>query len=105
MSIVPLMCPTSLDFTKLRSPPNHGDVLVVPEASSWFVAARANAEMLRGAKTSLLGATLAYWRKNTREAVVGTDDRLVIVWRSILSLTATLPKRRPSRFPVARNDV
>ena len=79
MYLVPMTSPTSLDFTKLQSPPNHGDVLVVPEAAGWLAAARANAERLRSADTPLLGATLAGWRKRTREAVVGTDDGLVIL--------------------------
>lgn len=68
-----------LDFSKLKTPANHGDVLVVPQAAALVKAARANNQSLRGAEVSLAGPTLAAWRRKTRQAIVGCDDALVVM--------------------------
>ncbi|MHC4696472.1 MAG: hypothetical protein ACYTFA_07010 [Planctomycetota bacterium] len=68
-----------LDFSKLRAPAEHGGTLIEPLPAGWITAARANADALRIADTPLLGSTLADWRRKTRQAIVGGDDRLVIV--------------------------
>ena len=68
-----------LDFSKLTTPAGHGDVLVLPAPPECVPAVRANAQALRSAKTPLLDATLGDWRRRTREAVVGCDDRPIIV--------------------------
>ncbi len=68
-----------LDFSKLRTPPRHGDTLIAPDPATWAASVRANDAMLRGAETLLLGKSLAAWRRSTREAIAGGDDRPVIV--------------------------
>ena len=68
-----------LDFSKLITPAGHGEVLVLPAPCECVAAVRANARALRGAQTPLLGSTLGDWRRRTREAVVGSDDRPIIV--------------------------
>ncbi len=68
-----------LDFSKLRAPAEHGGILVEPHPSRWVTAVRVNADALRIADTRLLGSPLAEWRRKTREALVGGDDRPVIV--------------------------
>lgn len=68
-----------LDFSKLKTPANHAEVLVVPQAAVLVKAARANNKSLRGAEVSLAGSTLATWRRKTREAMVGCDDALVFM--------------------------
>lgn len=67
------------DVAKLRTPPEHGDTLVTPEPHAWAAAAQANLASLRNARTPLLGSTLAEWRRRTRIAIAGGDDRFVIV--------------------------
>lgn len=68
-----------LDFSKLITPARHGEVLVLPAPSECVAAVEANARALRGAKTPLLGSTLSEWRRRTREAIVGSNDRPIIV--------------------------
>jgi len=68
-----------LDFSKLITPARHGEVLVLPTPSECAAAVHSNARALRCAKTPLLGSTLGDWRRRTREAVVGSDDRPIIV--------------------------
>jgi hypothetical protein len=68
-----------LDFSKLKTPLDHGEVLLLPAPSDWLAAARANNKALRSADRPLLGSTLAHWRRETREAIVGSDDPLLIV--------------------------
>lgn len=68
-----------LDFSKLKTPANHGDVLLAPAPAAWPPAARDNHRRLRDAKVTLLGSTLAEWRRRTRERIAGDDDRPVIV--------------------------
>ncbi|MEK7730599.1 MAG: hypothetical protein AAB363_01955, partial [Planctomycetota bacterium] len=68
-----------LDFSKLITPVRHGEVLVLPAPSACVAAVRANARALRAAETPLLDSTLSDWRRRTREAVVGSDDRPIIV--------------------------
>ena len=54
-------------------------MLVLPAPSDCVAAVLANAQALRSAKAPLLDSTLADWRRRTREAVVGSDDRPIIV--------------------------
>jgi hypothetical protein len=68
-----------LDFSKLTTPARHGDVLVLPAPPECVAAVHANAKSLGSAKAPLLDSTLADWRRRTREAVVGCDDRPIIV--------------------------
>ncbi len=68
-----------LDFSKLRTPTHHGDILVAPDPADWLAAANGNADALRGAGTPLCNATLGEWRRKTREAIAGRDDRLLVV--------------------------
>ncbi|MFQ5496087.1 MAG: hypothetical protein ACE5EX_11980, partial [Phycisphaerae bacterium] len=70
---------TMLDFTRIKTPPNHGDTLVVPHAGAWLEAARQNHRSLDACDTPLLGSTLSAWRRDTRRRILGRDDRLVIV--------------------------
>lgn len=68
-----------LDFSKLIAPVRHGEVLVLPTPRDYAAAALANARALRVAATPLLNSTLGDWRRRTREAVVGCDNRPIIV--------------------------
>ena len=68
-----------MDFLKLKTPADHGQVLVVPEPAAFVTALRANNVSLGGADISLLDTTLAACRRSTREAVVGSNDRFVVV--------------------------
>ncbi len=79
MPAVPLGERSMLDFSKLVAPVDHGRVLVEPRAAEWLDAARENHAYLSAADTPLLGATLAVWRRWTREALVGDGDPLVFV--------------------------
>ncbi len=68
-----------LDFSNLKTPASHGDVLVTPAPSAWVAAARENFDSLSAARAPLLDSTLGEWRRRTREAIVGRDDTLVFV--------------------------
>ncbi len=68
-----------LDFSRLTTPANHGDVLVAPDPSVWFKALQANHVSLRHTRIRLLDSTLAAWRRWTRDAIVGSDDAFVVV--------------------------
>ena len=68
-----------LDFAKLTTPADHGQVLVAPDPSAWIPAAQANSRALRDADAPLLDSTLAEWRRRTRERILGRDDVLVFV--------------------------
>ncbi|MFH1109852.1 MAG: hypothetical protein V1790_11755 [Planctomycetota bacterium] len=52
---------------------------MLPAPPECVAAVRANAQALRSVKTPLLDSTLADWRRRTRVAVVGGDDRPIIV--------------------------
>ena len=77
MSFVSLTHPPTLGFSELKTPPDHGDVLVAPRPHEWIPAARANHKALKDADTPLLKSTLGEWRRRTREAVTGSADRLI----------------------------
>ncbi len=68
-----------VDFSKLKTPADHGQVLVVPEPAALVSAVRANSRSLRNVDRPLLDSTLADCRRRTREAIIGRDDRFVIV--------------------------
>ncbi len=68
-----------LDFSKLKTPTGHGQVLVVPEPAGMVEAARANNAALRAADVPLLDSTLSACRRQARETLVGSDDALVVV--------------------------
>ncbi len=67
-----------LDFSKLRTPAADGDVLVEPSPTEWIEALRVNRKVLQSARVPLLGSTLAQWRSQTRERIVGRDDRPIV---------------------------
>lgn len=71
--------PPTLSFGDLRTPPAHGDVLVVPDPPAWVPALAANHQSLGESRTPLLGATIGDWRRRTREAIAGRDDQYLIV--------------------------
>ena len=68
-----------MDFSKLTTPADHGQVLVVPEPAALVTALRANNAYLGGADISLVDTTLAACRQRTREAIVGSNDTFVVV--------------------------
>lgn len=76
---MPLMSPPTLDFDRLKTPPAHGDTLVLPAPKCWLVAARENHEALAAAASPLLDLTLGVWRRRTREKLLGRDDVLAFV--------------------------
>jgi len=68
-----------IDFGALQTPPAHGDVLVAPDANRLPDAARSNDRALRAADGLILSRPICEWRRETRSAIVGSDDRPVIV--------------------------
>lgn len=68
-----------LDFSRLRAPASHADILVEPRAARWLGAARENHESLGRADTLILGSPLSHWRRRTREEFALCDDALVFV--------------------------
>lgn len=54
-------------------------MLVAPEPRQWAKAARENQRKLRDATVLLAGTPLAEWRRRTRIALAGGDDRLIVV--------------------------
>jgi hypothetical protein len=68
-----------LDYSKLKAPAADGQVLVAPAPGALVRAARANHEALRNTDARLLDMSLAMCRRQTREAIVGSDDALVFV--------------------------
>lgn len=68
-----------LDFHKLKTPPGHGDVLVLPEPLQCARWLRANARLLSTANIPLAGRTLSAWRAETRRKLVGDSDRPLVV--------------------------
>ncbi len=74
-----LTCLEMLDYSQLKTPANHGDVLVAPSATSWVPALRQNAASLSNVETVLCGVTLGEWRRQAREKIVGDAETPVIV--------------------------
>lgn len=68
-----------LDFSKIKTPASHGEVVVLPEPAACGRAVRSNAQHLRAWDREVVGAPLSHWRRKTREALAGTDDVPVIV--------------------------
>ncbi len=68
-----------LDFSKLKTPPTHGSVLVEPKPETWSALAHANSDLLRNANKMLLGKTLGQWRQQVRTTTLGQDHSLVVV--------------------------
>ncbi len=68
-----------LDFSKIKTPAAHGQVLVLPEPADCVAAVRSNDRLLRGWDREVLGVPLSQWRRKTREALAGTDNAPVIV--------------------------
>ena len=68
-----------LDFVRLNTPPEHGDVMVAPDPSEWVAAALDNAERLRTTHAPVMGRPLCEWRRETRMRIAGRDDRAIIV--------------------------
>ena len=68
-----------LDFTRLKTPPEHGAVLMVPDPSRLAASVAANASYLRESNAVVLGEALAEWRRQTRRRVVEDADGPIIV--------------------------
>lgn len=68
-----------LDFDRLQTPRGDGATLVEPVPAHWHAAAAANHQALAGADRLLLGRPLSSWREQTRQAVAGSNDGLVVV--------------------------
>jgi hypothetical protein len=68
-----------LDFSRLKTPPDDGEVLVEPAPAEWTAALRTNHARLRTAKVRVLDSTLAEWRSRTRERILGRDDQPIVV--------------------------
>jgi hypothetical protein len=65
--------------TGFAAPSQDGQVLVWPHRGELAAAVRENARMLRSAEAPLLDRPLHEWRRRTREAMTGADDRWLIV--------------------------
>ncbi len=70
---MPLRDSATIDYSLLRTPPGHGDVLVVPAARRWNPLARENAARLSFNDVQLIGRPLREWRQRAREALVGAE--------------------------------
>jgi hypothetical protein len=68
-----------LDFARLKTPPKHGGVLVMPDPPDCVAAVRENAARLRDADALVLGRTLGEWRRETRKRIAERDDQPIIV--------------------------
>ncbi|MBI4719366.1 MAG: hypothetical protein HY763_16345 [Planctomycetes bacterium] len=68
-----------LDFSRLKTPANHGEILVEPPAARWAEALRGNRAIVGGSTLRLLGVPLAEWRLQARQALHGAADRPLIV--------------------------
>lgn len=68
-----------LDFRKLKTPPGHGDVLVLPEPPQCARWLRGTAKSMSAATIPFAGRTLAAWRAETRRMLVGDADRPLVV--------------------------
>ncbi|MCP4591194.1 MAG: hypothetical protein GY842_10640 [bacterium] len=69
----------TLDFTRLRTPPNHADTLVEPEAEQLARLTEANHRRLAEADYSLLDLPGAQARRQVRAGLGVGDDQLAIV--------------------------
>lgn len=67
------------DLSNLATPPNHGDVLIVPPPDELLRAARHNHDALAQTDARFLDSTLADCRRVTRERLAKRDDAIVIV--------------------------
>ncbi len=76
---MPLTCSMMLDFTTLKTPPKHGDVLITPDPNALPSAVQHNHQSLSQATTIIAGQTLAHWRSQTRQKFVGNDEDFIIV--------------------------
>jgi len=70
---------TMLDFGQLKTPADHGDVLVAPDAPACVAALRHNQSLLHDRDRIVAGAPLSQWRRKTRVALAGGDDAPIIV--------------------------
>jgi len=70
---------TMLDFSQLATPAADGDVLVLPEPRACVEAVRHNDRLLRAWGRPVAGKPLSQWRRQTREALAGSDHAPVIV--------------------------
>lgn len=68
-----------LDFHQLKTPPGHGDVLVLPEPTQCARWLRDNARLLSTATVAMAGRMLAAWRADTRRKLGGDADRPLVV--------------------------
>ncbi len=69
-----------LDFTRLKTPPEHGDVLVAPDPRRLAADVVANASQLRESNATVLGEPLAEWRRQTRSRMAkNADDPVVVI--------------------------
>lgn len=76
---LPTLADTMLDFGQLKTPADHGDVLVAPDAPACVAAVRHNQSLLRDWHRIIAGAPLSQWRRKTRVALAGGDDAPIIV--------------------------
>lgn len=76
---MPLTALPMLDFSQLKTPAKHGQVLLLPDAPGLSVAAHANHKALGNQDIPLLDSTLAACRRKVRSRVTGDDDQLIIV--------------------------
>jgi hypothetical protein len=68
-----------LDFTKLKTPSGHGSTLVLPTPVKLPGAVHEGDRLLRDSEVPLLDSTIGEWRRRTRERIVGTNERPILV--------------------------
>jgi hypothetical protein len=68
-----------LDFSQIKTPAEHGRVLLVPDAAGLSAATHANHSALDAEHVPLLDSTLAECRREVRSRLTGDDDQLIIV--------------------------
>jgi len=68
-----------IDCVRLQTPARNGEVLVLPDSSTFLAAVEENRRCLSDARGTILNRSIADWRREIREQIVGVDDRLLVV--------------------------
>lgn len=79
MSSVNVPATVGIDYDRVRTPPDHGDVLIEPAARLLPELVRRNAAQLASASVRILGRPLPELRQITRSAVVGENAGPLVV--------------------------
>ena len=68
-----------IDGARLRTPARDGEILVLPEVSTFLAVVEENRRCLSAARGTILHRSITEWRREIREQFVGSDDRPLVV--------------------------